>query len=152
MSADSHLRKSILRKAGKLGSNHVIKFSKGTWHQIKIRERKGSSRGLIRKSVRHECSPCAPEFEERTLDKTLHQERCARRAAWNLAKNVYKLKNKAKATFYSPIEARAKLAPTSKSREERELVVDSRASTHMLSEKCKQMRKHKCTLTILISS
>ena len=29
-------RKSILRKDGKLGSNHTVKFSKGTWHHIKI--------------------------------------------------------------------------------------------------------------------
>ena len=105
--------------------------------KLKIRERKGPSRGIVRKCVPHECSPCAPEFEERTPDKTLHQERCARRVAWNLAKNVYKLKNKAKATFYSPIEARAMLAPTSKSPKERE----SRASMHMLSEKGFELRR-----------
>ena len=32
--------------------NHTIKFSKGTWHHIKIRERKGPSRGVIRSPVR----------------------------------------------------------------------------------------------------
>ena len=37
------------RKVGKLGSNHTVKFSKGTWHHIKIRERKGPSRGVIQK-------------------------------------------------------------------------------------------------------
>ena len=57
------------------------------------------------------------------------------RSSMELGENVYKLKNKAKATFYSPTEARAMLAPTSKSPEERELVVDSRASMHMLSRK-----------------
>ena len=141
MSADSHPRKSILRKAGKLGSKHAIKFSKGTRHQINMRERKGPSRRIFRNCVPHECSPCAPEFEERTPDKTLHQERCARRVAWNLAKNVYKLKNKAKATFYSPTEAKAMLAPTSKSPEEREFVVDPRASMHMLSRKRFELRR-----------
>ena len=55
---------------------------------------------------------------------------------WDLAKNAWKLKNTEKATFlYSPIEARAMLAPTSKSPEEREFVVDSGASMCMLSKK-----------------
>ena len=40
-----------------------------------------------------------------------------------------------KVTFYSLVEARATPAHTSKSLEERELVVDSRASMHMLSKK-----------------
>ena len=40
-----------------------------------------------------------------------------------------------KATLYSPIEARATPAPTLKSPEEREFVVDSGASVHMLSKK-----------------
>ena len=36
VSQDSHPRKSIQRKEGKLGSNHTVKFSKGAWHHIKI--------------------------------------------------------------------------------------------------------------------
>ena len=40
-----------------------------------------------------------------------------------------------KATFYPPIEARATPAPTSKFPEEREFVVDSGASMHMLSRR-----------------
>ena len=39
VSQDSHPRKSFLRESGKLGSKHTVKFSKGTWHQIKIWER-----------------------------------------------------------------------------------------------------------------
>ena len=50
-------------------------------------------------------------------------------------KNVHKLKHTDKATFCSPIEARATPAPTSKSPEEREFVVDSGASTHMQSRR-----------------
>ena len=49
-----------------------------------------------------------------------------------LGENIYKLKN---ATFYSSVEAKAIQAPTSKSPEEREFVVDSGASMHMLSKK-----------------
>ena len=44
-------------------------------------------------------------------------------------------KYRKKATFYSSIEARAMLAPISKIPEEREFVVDSGASVHMLSKK-----------------
>ena len=51
VSQDSCPRKSIVREPGMLGSKHAVKFSKGTWHQIKIRERKGPSRGIT-KSVR----------------------------------------------------------------------------------------------------
>ena len=43
--------------------------------------------------------------------------------------------NTDKASCYSLIQARAMLAPTSKSPEEREFVVDSGASVHMLSKK-----------------
>ena len=35
VSQDSCPRKSFLRELGKLGSKHTVKFSKGTWHQIK---------------------------------------------------------------------------------------------------------------------
>ena len=38
VSQDSHPRKSIRRKDGKLRSNDAVKFSKGTWHHKKIRE------------------------------------------------------------------------------------------------------------------
>ena len=78
--------KSKLRELGKLGSKHAVKFSKGMWHQMKIRERKGPSRGIIPKCAPHERSPCAPKFEERAHEEILHQERCARGVAWNLAK------------------------------------------------------------------
>ena len=40
-----------------------------------------------------------------------------------------------KAVFYTPIEARAMPAPTSKRPEERGFVVDSEASVHLLSKK-----------------
>ena len=43
VSRDSHPRKR------KLGSNHAVKFSRITWHQIKIRERKGPSWEIIPK-------------------------------------------------------------------------------------------------------
>ena len=41
VSQDSYPRKSIPRQPGKLGTKHAVTFSRGTLHQIKIRERKG---------------------------------------------------------------------------------------------------------------
>ena len=64
----------------------AVKFSKGTWHHIKIRRRKGASRGIIQKCNPHERSPCAPKFEEK------HRKKPCTKKAWDLAKNVYKLK------------------------------------------------------------
>ena len=119
VSQDSCPRKSIVREPGMLGSKHAVKFSKGTWHQIKIRERKGPSRRIIQKCAPHERSLCAPKFEDRSHEETLHQERCARGVAWNFGENIYKLKNADKATFYTSVEARATPAPTSKRPEER---------------------------------
>ena len=124
VSQDSYPRKSILREQGKLGSKHTVKFSKGTCHQTKIRERKGPSRGIIQKCAPHARSPCAPKFRERSHEETLHQERCARKAAWDLARNIYKLKNLDKTTFCTPIE-KGMPAPTSTRPEEREFAVDS---------------------------
>ena len=57
-----------------------------------------------------------------------------REAAWKLAKNVFKLKEHEKAAFFSSPENRCHLASTLKP-EEREFVVDSGASMHMISKK-----------------
>ena len=51
VSQDSYPRKSILREPGKWWSTHAVKILKDTWHQIKIRERKGPSRGILSTSV-----------------------------------------------------------------------------------------------------
>ena len=52
-----------------------------------------------------------------------------------LSEKHLQAKNADKATLYSPIGARATPAPTSKLPEERECVIDSGASMHMLSKK-----------------
>ena len=82
----------------------------------------------------HQRSPNAPKFEDRSQEETEWQEQGAREAAWKLAKNVFKLKEKKKATFFSPSENRCLPASTLKP-EEREFVVDSGASMHMISKK-----------------
>ena len=134
VSQDPYPKKSIPREKGKVGSKHAVKFSKGTWHQRKIRERKGQSQRIIHK-CEHEHSPCAPEFGERSHEETLHQERCARGVARNLANTIYKLKNADKTTFYTPIEAKVMLAPTSRRPDERDCAVDSGVPMRMMSKK-----------------
>ena len=75
------------------------------------------------------------KFEDRPQEETERQQRCARSKAWNLAKNIYKLKEKDKATFYSPSEEWVLPVTSTKKSEEREFVVDSGASMHMVSKK-----------------
>ena len=55
--------------------------------------------------------------------------------AGDLATIFHKLKNSDKATFYTHIEGKAMPTPASKRPEDREFVVDSGASMHMMSKK-----------------
>ena len=77
----------------------------------------------------------APKFEDRSQEETEWQERCAREAAWRLAKNIFKLKEKDKTIFFSPSENRCLSAPSTLKPEEREFVVDSGAWMQMISKK-----------------
>ena len=70
----------------------------------------------------------------RSQEETEWQELGAREAAWKLAKFVLKLKEHERATFFSPSENRCLPASNLKP-EEREFVVDSGASMHMISKK-----------------
>ena len=76
-----------------------------------------------------------PKFGETAQDETLKQERCASREAWDLARDVYKRTKEETDTFYFPAQAWVMPAPSSKNPEEREFVIDSGASIHMLSKK-----------------
>ena len=119
-------KKSFLLKVVQTRLNasagHAIKFSGRTWYEVQFQERKGPSRGVIQKGEPHERNPCAPKFEERTLEETSRQEEYARKAP------------RTKATFYSLVEMKAPVL-VSKTTEERMFVVDSGASMHMLSKK-----------------
>ena len=79
-------------------------------------------------------APNAPKFEVRSPEETEWQEQGAREAAWKLAKSVLKIQEHERATFFSPLENRCLSASTLKP-EEREFVVDSGASIHMISKK-----------------
>ena len=72
---------------------------------------------------------------DRSREEIESQERCARGDAWKLAKNILKLKETDKATFFSPTNEWSLPAPSAKKPEEREFVVDFGASMHMLSRK-----------------
>ena len=62
-------------------------------------ENKGPSLGKIQVKIPSQRSPSAMKFEDRSQEETERQQRCARSKAWNLAKNIYKLKEKYKATM-----------------------------------------------------
>ena len=126
----------IPREQGKLGSKHTVKFSKGTWHQIKNSGKKRSIARNYPKSV----NIMSAVFARQNSGKDHMRKHCTmkdapREAAWDLARNIYKLKSSDKTTFNTPVEAKVLPALTSKRPEEREFVVDSGASMHMMSKK-----------------
>ena len=110
-----------------------LKFTKAIARHTKIRYR-NPSLGLICPGDPHQRSPNAPKFEDRSQEETEWQEQGAREAPWKLAKSVLKLKEINRATSFSPSENRRLLASYLKP-EEREFVVDSGASMHMISKK-----------------
>ena len=94
---------SILRKYTKvLVSTRRARFTKAALRQTNIREKKGPSLGTNQVKVPRQRRPYALKFEDRSQEEIERQERCARGDAWKLAKNICKLKETEKATFYSP--------------------------------------------------
>ena len=110
-----------------------VKFTKAVARHANGRDQ-NPSLGLICPGEPHQRSTNAPKFEDRSQEETEWQERCAREAAWKLANSVFKIKEKHKATFFSPSDNRCLPASNLKP-EEREFVVDSGASMHMISKK-----------------
>ena len=126
--------KSILRKGTDMRKPiQRVTFTKAIARHTKIRDR-NLSLGYFCSGEPHERSPNAPKFEDRSQEETVWQELGAREAAWKLAKNVFKLKEHERATFFSSPVNRCHLASSLKP-EEREFVVDSGASMHMISKK-----------------
>ena len=99
-----------------------------------IRENKGPSLNEIQVKVPHQRNPCPMKIEDRSQEGTERQERCACGDAWRLAKKkISTLKEKDKATFFSPTDERS--LPSTIKLEEREFVVDSGASMPVVSRK-----------------
>ena len=125
---------SILRKSSdRQKPIQRVKFTKAIARHAQIRDQ-NPSLGLICPGEPHQRKPNAPKFEDRSQEETEWQEQGAREAAWKLAKNVFKLKEHEKAAFFSSPENRCLPASNLKP-EEREFVVDSGASMHMISKK-----------------
>ena len=125
---------SILRKSSDIRKPiRSVKFTEAVVRHADIRDQ-NPSLGYICPGESHERSPNAPKFEDRSQEETEWQEQGAREAACWLAKSVLKLKEKNRATFFSPSENRCLPASTLKP-EEREYVVDSGASMQMISIK-----------------
>ena len=101
----------------------------------KYPENNGPSLGKIQLKLPHQRSPYAMKFEDTSQEETERQQRCARGKAWNLAKNIHKLKEKDKATFFSPTDEWSLPAASTIKQEERKFVADSGASMHMVSKK-----------------
>ena len=70
-----------------------------------ILERKWQSGGIIWGCELHERNLCAPRSEEQPLEETSRQADWTSKAAWNLARNFFKLKPEDKTTFYSLVKA-----------------------------------------------
>ena len=109
-----------------------VKFTKAVVRHANIRDQ-NPSLGMVCPCDRHQRNP--PKFEDRSREETKWQERCAREAAWRLAQSILKLKVKNKAAFFSLSENWCLPAPSTLKPEEREFVVDSRASMRMISKK-----------------
>ena len=125
---------SILRKNSNIRKPiRCVKFTKAVVRHADSRDQ-NPSLGMICPGEPHQRNPNAPKFEDRSQEETEWQEQGAREAAWKLAKNVFKLKELERAAFFSPSENRCLPASNLKP-EEREFVVDSGASMHMISKK-----------------
>ena len=82
-----------------------------------------------------------------------HDKKSApRKAAWDLARKIFKLKAEDKATFCSPVKRKAPV-PVSKNTEERMFVVDSGASMHMLSsDEMDTLRRSRTPTTVVTAN
>ena len=110
-----------------------VKFTKAIARHTENRDQ-NLSLGYICPGEPHQRSPNAPKFEDRSQEETEWQEQGALEAAWKLAKSVLKIKEHERATFFSPSENWC-LPASNLKLEEREFVVDSGVSMHMISKK-----------------
>ena len=85
---------SILRKSSNiLKPFRCVQFRKDVVRHGNIRDQ-NPSLGMICPGDPHQRNPNAPKYEDRSREETECQERCAREAAWRLAKSILKLKEK----------------------------------------------------------
>ena len=111
-----------------------VKFTKAIARHTKNRDQ-NPSLGYICPGAPHERSANAPKIEDRSQEETEWQEQGAREAAWKLAKNVFFFFKGAPKSSILLISGRRCLPASTLKPEEREFVVDSGASMHMISKK-----------------
>ena len=112
-----------------------IRFTQSTLRLTSVRDKKGPSLGKVQVKSPHQRSPHAKKIEDRSQEEAERQQRCARSKAWNFAKNFHKLKEEEKAIFYSPSEEKVLPAASMEEAEDKDFVVDSGASMHVVSKK-----------------
>ena len=120
----SHRRSLFHGRAEKWNQIAPSNSSRGTWHHKKNQERKGPSQRVVQKCEPQERSPCAPRFEDRSLQETLQQERWA----WDLAKSVCKLNNIGPGHVLLPFWSMDSAGTLFEETRGRDFVVDSGAS------------------------
>ena len=80
--------KTLLQKSSNiLKPIRCVRLTKAVLRHANIRDQNPSF-GMICPGDPHQRDPNAPEFEVRSQEETEGQERCAREAAWRLAKNI----------------------------------------------------------------
>ena len=77
-----------------------VQFTRAVVRHADIRDQ-NPSLGMMCPGVPHQRNTNAPKFVDRSQEETEWQERCAREAAWRLAKSFLILKEKHKTTFFS---------------------------------------------------
>ena len=104
---------SILRETSNIPKPiRCVRFTKAVVRHANIRDQ-NPSLGMICPGHPHQRNPNAPKFEDRSQEETEWQERCAREAAWKLAQNIQKSREKNKTAFFSPSENGCLPAPSS---------------------------------------
>ena len=122
-------RKSIPREKGKLGSKHAVKSSKSTWHQNLLRERKGPSQGIIPQSLRAK-SRGKSTWGDLAPRKMRPQSRMGLGEECSQAQEC----GQSYILFFNWCQGNAGTY-FKKSPQERDFVVDSEASMHLMSTK-----------------
>ena len=126
---------SIVRKSSTTTKPiRCVRLSTAVLRNAKLRDQKPSLNKICHGDS-HQRGSNSPKLEDRSQEETEWQEHWAREAAWKLAKKILKLKEKHKAALFSPTEKLCLQSPSKIKREQREFVVDSGASMHMMSRK-----------------
>ena len=82
---------TILRKSSNiLNPIRCVRFTEAVLRHANTRDQ-NPSLGMICPGDPHQRNPNAPKFEDRSQEETEWQERCAREAAWRLAKKIIKI-------------------------------------------------------------